>query len=335
MINVAINGFGRIGRNFLRAVLQDTETAKKIHVVAINVGSADLKTVAHMFKYDSIMGTYPGNVRIKNNELDIDDHRITMINELDPKKIDWYKFSIDWVVDCSGKFTDRKDAIKHIESGAKRVLISAPAKDADVTIIPGVNDFAYNPDEDIIVSLGSCTSNAIIPTLKVLNDAFTIKHGCMTTIHAYTNTQVLLDVERKDLRKARAAAINIIPTSTGAAKVIGEVLPELNGLISGQAIRVPIANVSLIDLAFVAEEKISAEKINDAFTFAARVEPLKGILDISFEPLVSSDYCGNDFSVVIDGLMTGTKGNLGKVFGWYDNEWGYSERMKDFLLNLG
>jgi len=331
-MNIAINGFGRIGRTFLRTVLEDKETAKKIHVVAINVGPADLKTVAHMFKYDTIMGTYPGKVSIKNNELDIDDHRITIINELDPKKIDWYKFSIDWVVDCSGKFTARKDAMKHIESGAKRVLISAPAKDPDATIIPGVNDFEYNSDDDKIVSLGSCTSNAIIPMLKVLDDAFTVLHGFMTTIHAYTNTQVLLDVERKDLRKARAAALNIIPTSTGAAKVIGEILPSLNGLIGAQAIRVPIAAVSLIDFVFTAEEKISAEKINDAFTFASRVEPLKGILDISFEPLVSSDYIGNNFSVTVDGLMTDTKGNVGKVLGWYDNEWGYSERMKDFLL---
>jgi len=334
MINVAINGFGRIGRNFLRAVLQDEEIKKKLRVAVINVGTANVESVAHMFKYDTIMGTYPADVRIKKGELRIGDYRINIIAETDPKKIAWYEFGIDWVVDASGKFTDRKGAALHLESGAKKVLITAPAKDEDVTIIPGVNDTDYNPKKHNIVSLGSCTTNAIVPMLKILQDNFTIKHGFMTTIHAYTNTQVLLDVERRDLRRARAAALNIIPTSTGATKVIGKVLPDLDGLIGGTAIRVPVATVSLIDLVFVTEENVTSKNINKVFTSASKRSPFKGIVAITDEPLVSSDYIGNNFSVVIDGLLTDAKENVGKLFGWYDNEWGYSVRLKDFLLSV-
>jgi len=332
MINVAINGFGRIGRSFLRSVLEDQKTDKKLQVVAINVGPANLEAIAHGFKYDTIMGTYPGDVRIKNHELQIGSHRINLMSELNPEKIDWYKYSIDWVVDASGQFTRREGAKKHLKAGAKRVLITAPAKDEDITIIPGVNDFDYNPEFHKIVSLGSCTSNALVPMLKVLHDAFTVKRGFMTTIHAYTNSQVLLDVERKDLRRARAAALNIIPTSTGAVQVIGKVLPNLNKLIDGTAIRVPVGIVSFIDLTITAETELNKEKINDAFAIAARELPLQGILNISRNPLVSSDYKGNSFSVVIDSLLTKASGNMANVFGWYDNEWGYSERLKDFLL---
>jgi len=332
MINVAINGFGRIGRNFLRVVLEDKEVAKKFHVVAINVGSAPLEAVALMFKYDTIMGTYKGDVRVEKGELRIDDHRINLIYELDPKKIDWRRYGIDWVVEATGKFTHRQGATKHLEAGAKHVLITAPAKDEDITIIPGINDFEYNPELNKIVSLGSCTTNAIVPMLKVLYDAFTVKRGFMTTIHAYTNSQVLLDVERKDLRRARAAALNIIPTTTGATKVLGKVLPELNGLIGGTAVRVPVGIVSLVDLSFVAEVDLTKEKINDAFAIASRQLPLEGIVKITQEPLVSSDYKGCDYSVVVDGLLTEANGTMGKVFGWYDNEWGYSARLRDFLL---
>ncbi|MFC1842825.1 type I glyceraldehyde-3-phosphate dehydrogenase [Candidatus Dependentiae bacterium] len=333
MINIAINGFGRIGRNFLRAVLQDKASHKKIRVVVINVGPAKLHSVAHMFKYDTLMGEYLGDAKVKDNELEINGYRVTLLNQTDPKKIEWYKYGVDWVVDATGKFTSREGAQLHLDSGAKNVLITAPAKGEDVTIIPGVNDQDYNPERDHIVSLGSCTTNAIMPMLKVLHEKFVVKNGFMTTIHAYTNTQVLLDVEKKDLRRSRAAALNIIPTTTGATKVLGKVMPELEGLIGGNAIRVPVAKVSLIDLTFIAKEVITKEKINHAFEYASK-EGLKGILDISYEPLVSSDYSENNNSVVIDGLLTKVISHTGKIFGWYDNEWGYSVRLKDFLLSV-
>jgi len=331
MINIAINGFGRIGRNFLRAILQDSDALKKLKISVINVGPANLDAVAHMFKYDSVMGTYLADVQVKGDFLDVDGYKIKILSETDPKNISWSNFDIDWVVDVSGRFTEGQKAQMHIDSGAKKVLISAPAKGEDVTIIPGVNDDDFNKNNHKIVALGSCTTNAIVPVLKVLHDAFGIKSGFMTTIHAYTNTQVLLDVEHTDLRRARAAAINIIPTTTGATKVLGKIIPELDGLIRGRAIRVPVAKVSIIDLSFVASEELSAKKINDAFLQASKGH-MKGILDISDEPLVSSDYSGNNFSVVVDGLLTDAIGNTGKVFGWYDNEWGYSVRLKDFLL---
>jgi len=333
VINVAINGFGRIGRNFLRAVLKDENSSKKMRIVAINVGPANIDDVAHTFKYDTLMGTYPGDVRIKKNELRIDDHRINIVAKLDPGKIDWFSFGVDWVVDATGKFASKEGAMLHLVSGAKKVLITAPAKDADVTIIPGVNDGDYDKEGHNIVSLGSCTTNAVVPMLDVLHKSFGIKSGFMTTIHAYTNSQVLLDVERKDLRRARAAALNVIPTTTGATKVVGKVLPALDGLIGGVAVRVPVAKVSLIDLMFVAKKQLSVEAINKVFQEASQ-KHLKGIVDISMEPLVSSDYSGNDHSVVIDGLTTDARGDTGKVFGWYDNEWGYSVRLKDFLVSV-
>jgi len=334
MINVAINGFGRIGRNFLRAVLKDENALQKIRITAINVGPAKLDSVAHMFKYDTILGMYPGQVRVKKKELQIDQHRINIINETDPKKISWSEFGVDWALESSGKFTNRDSAKLHLESGSKKVLITAPSVDEDITIIPGVNNLSYDKEIHNIVSLGSCTTNAIAPMLKVLHECFGIKQGFMTTIHSYTNTQVLLDVEKKDLRRARAACLNMIPTSTGATKVLGKVLPELDGVIGGAAIRVPTANVSLIDLSFVAKERISVEKINKIFEKSSQAGPLSGIIDISYEPLVSSDYGGNNYSVVIDGLITDVRGQMGKVFGWYDNEWGYSVRLKDFLVDV-
>jgi len=333
MINVAINGFGRIGRNFLRAVLKDESCQEKIKVVAINVGPASLESVAHMFKYDTLMGIYSDEVKVYENELEINGNRIFIVNEVDPKNIEWYKYGVDWVVEATGKFTHAAGAKMHISSGAKKVLITAPAKDESVTIIPGVNDSDYDKEKHNIVSLGSCTTNAIVPMLKILHDTLGVAHGFMTTIHAYTNTQVLLDVERKDLRRARAAALNIIPTTTGATQVVGKVLPELDGLVGGTAIRVPVAKVSLIDLTFVSKREVSAGKINNVFLDASK-EEFKNIVDISMEPLVSSDYSANDHSVVIDGLLTDVTGNVGKVFGWYDNEWGYSVRLKDFLVNV-
>ncbi|KKP29611.1 MAG: Glyceraldehyde-3-phosphate dehydrogenase, type I [candidate division TM6 bacterium GW2011_GWF2_30_66] len=334
MVNVAINGFGRIGRNFLRAVLQDKSCHEKIKVVVINVGNANIDYIAHMFRYDTLLGIYPGDVQIKNNELIIDGYKIAIISELDINKIDWRKYLVGWVVDATGKFTDRAGAQLHINSGAKKVLITAPGNDEDVTIIPGVNYQDYIPTKHNIVSLGSCTTNAIAPILKVLHENFIIERGFMTTIHAYTNDQVLLDVEKKDLRRARAAALNIIPTTTGAQKVVGKVLPELNGLIGGTAIRVPVGKVSLIDLSFNAKKEITVEKINKAFELASKSGQLAGIMSVICEQLVSSDFSGNNNSVIIDSLLTDVEQNMGKVFGWYDNEWGYSVRLKDFLLKV-
>lgn len=345
-MNVAINGFGRIGRNFLRAVLQDKPCHEKIKIVVINIGQADVATVAHMFKYDTLMGMFPGNVLVKEGfygngqddksgaQLIVDGYAINLISEFDVQKIDWAKYGVDWVVDATGKFTKRDGAQLHISSGAKKVLITAPAENEDVTIIPGVNDSDYDPVKHNIVSLGSCTTNAILPIIKIMHENFVIERGFMTTVHAYTNDQVLLDVEKKDLRRARAAALNIVPTTTGAQKVIGKVMPELNGLIGGASVRVPVGKVSLVDFAFDAKKTISIEAINKAFERASIVAPLKGVLTISNEPLVSSDYAGNNSSVVVDGLLTDVKQNMAKVFGWYDNEWGYSVRLKDFLKKV-
>jgi len=333
MVNVAINGFGRIGRNFLRAFLQDENAQKNIKIVVINIGPADLDALAHMFKYDTLLGTYPGSVFTTKNELEINGFKTSVIAETDPKKINWSEYNVDWVVDATGAFTSKEKAQLHIDAGAKKVLITAPAKNEDVTIIPGVNNGDYEPANHNIVSLGSCTTNALAPMLKVLHENFDVKHGFMTTIHAYTNSQVLLDVERKDLRRARAAALNIIPTTTGATKAIGKVMPELDGKIGGAAVRVPVGKVSLIDLTFVTKRDITIYKINQVFEQAAQKD-LKNILDISFVPLVSSDYSANNHSVIIDGLLTDVNGHMGKVFGWYDNEWGYSVRLKDFLVSV-
>ncbi len=327
-MRVAINGFGRIGRSFLRCVEQDAKNS--FEVVAINIGSSQAEYVAHMFKYDTLMGKFQGDVAIHGDELVIDGHRIKIITELDPEKLPWKQMNIDWVVDCTGKFTHRDGAQKHIAAGAQRVLISAPAHDEDVAIIPGVNQELFNPAEHKIVSLGSCTTNAFMPTLKVLDDAFGIVRGCMTTTHAYTNSQVLLDVEAKDLRFSRAAALNIIPATTGASKMLSKILPHLADKVLAKAMRVPVGKVSLIDLVFTTQKELSVEAIHDAFKHAAQ-NKMKHIVALTMEPLVSSDFSGDPHSVIIDGLLTTTNGTMGQVFGWYDNEWGYSVRMKDFL----
>ena len=333
MINVAINGFGRIGRNFLRAVLQDQEALKKIKVVAINVGPARLETVAHMFKYDTIMGNFHGSVQQKNDMLIVDGYEISLIAELDPAKTGWDRFGIDWVVEATGKFTNKEEASKHFNAGAQSVLITAPAKNEDATIIPGVNEEMFDKTKHKIVSLGSCTTNALLPMLKILHESFGIERGFMTTIHAYTNSQVLLDVEKgTDLRRARAAALNIIPTTTGATKVLGKVMPELDGLIGGVAVRVPVAKVSLIDLIFTAKKELSAQNIRDAFKKASQGK-LSSIIGVTDEQLVSSDFCGDPHSVIIDLSIVDVCGNVGKLFGWYDNEWAYSVRLKDFLVH--
>lgn len=331
MMRVAISGFGRIGRTFLRCVLQDKKTRERMQIVAINVGNGQPESTAHMFKYDTLMGTFPSSVHMEGDELVIDDYRIKVVAELEPEKLPWKRLDIDWVVDCTGHFTTRDGAKKHITAGAKRVLISAPAHDEDVAIIPGVNEELFDAAKHTIVSLGSCTTNAFMTMLKVLNDEFGIVRGCMTTTHAYTNSQVLLDVDAKDLRFSRAAALNIIPSTTGASKMLAKVIPALAGKISAIAIRVPVGKVSLIDLVFESKKDLSVAAMHAAFTAASQAG-MKNILALTMEPLVSSDFSGDPNSVVIDGLLTNVNGPMGQVFGWYDNEWGYSMRMKDFLL---
>ncbi|HEX4069312.1 MAG TPA: type I glyceraldehyde-3-phosphate dehydrogenase [Candidatus Babeliales bacterium] len=329
-MRIAINGFGRIGRNFLRCIKED-KIKNNIEVVAINIGNSKSEYVAHMFKYDTLMGKFKGEVALKGDELIVDGQRIKILAELDPEKLPWKSLKIDWVIDCTGKFTHRDGAQKHITAGAQRVLISAPAHDEDIAIIPGVNEKLYDAQKHKIVSLGSCTTNAFMPTLKVLDDAFGIVGGCMTTTHAYTNSQVLLDVEAKDLRLSRAAALNIIPTHTGAADMLEKILPHLKDKVSAKAMRVPVGKVSLIDLVFITQKDLSVDAIHDTFKRAAQSN-MKNILALTMEPLVSSDFSGDPHSVIIDGLLTTTNATMGQVFGWYDNEWGYSERMKDFLV---
>lgn len=333
MINVAINGFGRIGRNFLRALLSNNTASKKITVSVINIGPAKLDMIAHMFKYDTLLGTFPETVSYENGFLFIGDHKIAIIAEVDPKAIDWKKYHVQWVVESSGQFTSRDRAELHIHAGAPYVLISAPAKGEDISIIPGVNENDFNPQKDKVVSLGSCTTNAFVPMLKLLDDAFGIAQGFMTTIHAYTNTQVLLDVEDSDERRSRAAALNIIPTTTGASKMVGKLLPNLEGKVDAVAIRVPVAKVSLIDLVIHATSSLTPEGVNTVFKKASE-GALKGIVGYSQEPLVSSDYSGDNHSVTIDAQLTKTNDRMAQLFGWYDNEWGYSMRLVDFLLHV-
>lgn len=330
-MRIAINGFGRIGRNFLRTILQDAKAREKIIIAVINIGPARYESVAHMFKYDTLMGSFNGSVVVENKELVINGYRIPLIAEKDPALINWAHYAVEWVVESSGHFTQRAAAQKHLVSGVHGVLISAPAHEADITIIMGINNHLFNEKSDRIVSLGSCTTNAIVPMLDVLDKKFGIESGAMTTVHAYTNTQVLLDVETSDLRRSRAAALNIIPTSTGSSDLIGTLLPQLKDKIVTTALRVPVAKVSLIDLTFWTRTQLSSAIINDAY-LQAQSGYLKNIMAVTHEPLVSTDFYGNNSSVVIDSLMTHAHGNMGQVFGWYDNEWGYSERLKDFLF---
>ncbi|MBT3455480.1 type I glyceraldehyde-3-phosphate dehydrogenase, partial [bacterium] len=300
----------------------------------INIGPSDPGLIAHLFEYDTLMGKYPGAVSMENNNLVIDGYSIPIIAEADPVKLPWKKFGIDWVVESSGRFRTREASFKHIEAGATKVLVSAPMNGEDITVIPGVNDSSYDPKKDVIVSLGSCTSNALLPIIKVLHERLEIKRGFMTTIHSYTNDQVLLDVEKNDPRRARAAALNIIPTTTGVTKVIGKVFPELGSKIFGRSVRVPVAKVSLIDLVVETVKESTRDMVNGFFKEEEK-DSLIGILSVTDKELVSSDFSGNSFSVVVDAPLTQVDGNLIKVFGWYDNEWAYSVRMKNFLEQRG
>ena len=324
-MKVAINGFGRIGRCILRAALARKEP---IEFVAIN----DLDSpaaMAHLFKYDSVHRTFPGEVSATDKAMTVDGRSIAFTAEKDPTKLPWKALGVDLVLECTGRFADREGATHHLAAGAKKVIISAPAKGPDVTLAFGVNSQAYDPAKHQILSAASCTTNCLAPTAKVLLDSFGIEKGLMTTIHSYTNDQRILDLTHKDLRRARAAALSMIPTSTGAAKAIGDVLPALKGKMHGLSVRVPTPNVSLVDLTVVLGKKASAEEINAAFRKAAE-GPLKGVLEYSEAQTVSVDYNGNPHSAIVDGTNTFViEGNLAKVMAWYDNEWGFSNRMVD------
>jgi len=325
-VRVAINGFGRIGRLTLRTMLERHK--KDLTVVAIN-DMADLQTNAHLFRYDSTYGIFPGKVEVGKGMLKIDGLNITVMNQKDPSRLPWRQLRVDIVIESTGVFTDAAQVRAHLEAGAKKVIITAPAKDEDITVVLGVNDSAYNPRKHHIVSNASCTTNCLAPVAKVIHDHFGIERGLMTTIHAYTNDQRILDLMHKDLRRARAAAMNIVPTSTGAAKAIGLVMPELKGKLHGLSLRVPTSTVSVVDLVADLKKSASVEDLNHAFKQAGEGK-LNGILAYCDEPLVSSDFRGNSASSIVDGLSTVVlEGRMAKVLSWYDNEWGYSCRVGD------
>ena len=331
-VKVAINGFGRIGRLVARAILARPDSG--LVLVAIN-DLADAKSNAMLFKRDSVHGSYPGNVSAEGQHLIVDGQRILVTAELDPANLPHAEHGVDIALECTGFFTDRESASKHLTAGAKRVLISAPAKGVDLTVVYGVNDDKLTA-EHTIVSNASCTTNCLAPIAKVLNDSIGIERGLMTTIHSYTNDQKILDQIHTDMRRARAAAMNIIPTTTGAARAVGEVLPELKGKLDGSAIRVPTPNVSLVDLTFTPKRDTTRDEVNALLKAAATTGPLAGILDWSDEPLVSIDLNGNPASSTVDSLETAViEGKLVRVVSWYDNEWGFSNRMVDTAGAMG
>ena len=328
-IRVGINGFGRIGRNFFRA---QQALGADIEIVALN-DLGDAKTMAHLLKYDSNLGPFQGDVMLGDGVLHAAGEDVKMLSERDPAALPWGDLGVDVVVESTGIFTDREGAQKHLDAGAKKVLISAPAKDPDFTVVLGVNDDAYDPDAHHIVSNASCTTNCVAPLAKVLHELAGIESGFMTTIHAYTNDQVILDFPHKDLRRARAAAINLIPTSTGAAKAIGLVLPDLEGKVDGIAVRAPVATGSLTDLVVQLGRETTADEVNAAYREAA-AGSLEGLLQYSEDPIVSTDINGNPYSCIFDSPLTMAHGSTVKVFGWYDNEWGYSCRLVDLIPKL-
>jgi glyceraldehyde 3-phosphate dehydrogenase len=329
-VKAGINGFGRIGRNLFRAA---KERGADVDWVAVN-DITDTKTLAHLLKYDSILGPYPGTVEATGDSLVVDGDELKVFAERDPAALPWGDLGADVVVESTGLFTDRENASKHLSAGAKKVIISAPAKEPDVTIALGVNDDAYDKDAHHVISNASCTTNCLAPVAKVLHDTVGIEHGLMTTIHAYTADQRLQDLPHKDLRRARAAAINLIPTSTGAAKAIGLVIPELNGKLNGVAIRAPIPTGSVVDLTVRVAKDTSVEEINGAMKAAAE-GPLEGILQYTEEPIVSSDIVKSPYSSIFDAELTAVlEGNFVKVFSWYDNEWGYSNRLVELAQRV-
>ncbi len=329
-IRVGINGFGRIGRNVFRASLNEPE----LEFVAIN-DITDAKTLAHLLRYDSVHGQLDANIVAEDNALVVDGKRIEIIQERDPGKLPWGNLGVDIALESTGLFTAREQASLHLSAGAKKVIISAPAKNPDITVCYGVNHTNYDPASHHIVSNASCTTNCLSPVAKVLHESFGITHGLMTTVHAYTNDQRILDLPHSDIRRARAAAQSMIPTSTGAARAVGEVLPELKGKLDGMAVRVPTANVSVVDLVAELGKTVSADAVNEAMRIAAE-GPLKGVLQYCEEELVSVDFNGNPHSSIFDSALTKVMDdNFVKVLSWYDNEWGFSNRMRDMTLFIG
>ena len=329
-LRVGINGFGRIGRNFFRASL--TRDADFDIVAANDLG--DAKTMAHLLQFDSTLGPFPGDVAIEDGVLHAAGQQIELLSERDPAAMPWGDLGVDVVLESTGFFTDREGAQKHLDAGAKKVVISAPATDPDITVALGVNDEKYDPETHHIISNASCTTNCLGPLAKVLNDSFGIQNGFMTTIHAYTADQRLQDMPHSDLRRARAAAINLIPTSTGAAKAIGLVLPELAGKLDGVAVRAPVPTGSVTDLVATLGKDVTVDEVNAAYDAAAASGPLAGYLQYSTDPLVSTDINESPYSCVFDSKLTMARGNVVKVFGWYDNEWGYSCRLVDLVNKL-
>jgi glyceraldehyde 3-phosphate dehydrogenase len=328
-IRVGINGFGRIGRNFLRAAFHD----KDLQIVAVN-DITDAKTLAHLLAYDSVHGRFKGKVEAKGDALVVNGKKIQVLSERDPAKLPWKKLGVQVVIESTGIFVDREGASKHLKAGAKKVIITAPAKDPDVTLVLGVNDEHYDAKKHNIISNASCTTNCLAPVVKVLHDKFGVRHGLMTTTHAFTNDQRILDLPHSDMRRARAASLSMIPTTTGAAKAVTLVMPELKGKLDGMAIRVPTPDVSVVDFVAELEKETTGEAVNAALRSAARGK-LKGILTVCDDPLVSVDFLGDPHSSIVDGACTRVlDGHQVKVLSWYDNEWGYSCRVRDLVKFL-
>jgi glyceraldehyde 3-phosphate dehydrogenase len=330
-IRVGINGFGRIGRNFFRSHLQ---RGGDFDVVAAN-DLGDAATMAHLLKFDSVLGPLGKDVQVGDGAITVDGQELKILAERDPGNLPWGDLGVDVVIESTGFFTDRDGAAKHLDGGAKKVIISAPAKGPDVTMVLGVNDDAYDPESHHVISNASCTTNCVAPLAKVLHDEFTIEQGFMTTIHAYTNDQNILDLPHEDLRRARAAAINLIPTSTGAARAIGLVLPELQGKVDGMAMRAPVPTGSIVDLVCRIGRETSAGEVNQVFSAKADTGNFEGILSYSEEALVSTDIIHSPYSSIFDSELTMVNGNMVKVLGWYDNEWGYSCRLVDLVAKVG
>jgi glyceraldehyde 3-phosphate dehydrogenase len=329
-VRVGINGFGRIGRNFFRSV---RKRGADVEIVAVN-DLGDAKTMAHLLKYDSVLGPFDGDVDASGDGIGVDGVELRLLNERDPAALPWGDLGVDVVLESTGLFTKREQAQLHLDAGAAKVLVSAPATDPDVTLVLGVNDDSYDPDEHRIISNASCTTNCVAPLAKVLHDAWGIESGFMTTIHAYTNDQQILDLPHKDLRRARAAAINLIPTSTGAAKAIGVVIPDLKGKVDGVSVRAPVPDGSLTDLVVTLGAEVTADEVNARYRELADTGALAGILRYSEDPIVSSDIVGDSYSCIFDSKLTMAHGSTVKVFGWYDNEWGYSCRLVDLVQRL-
>src|SRR5438874_1236565 len=327
---VGINGFGRIGRNFLRAQLQH---GGEFEVVAAN-DIADTRTMAHLLKHDSVLGLLDVPIEAGEGFIRVAGNEIRFTTEKDPAQLPWAELGVDVAIESTGLLTKRDDAAKHLEAGAKKVVISAPATDPDITLVLGVNDRAYDPEQHHIVSSASCTTNCVAPLAKLLHDAYTIERGFMTTIHAYTNDQRTLDLPHSDLRRARAAAINLIPTSTGAARAIGVVLPDLKGKVDGMSMRAPVPTGSIVDLVVAVSKETNVDEVNDLFRSKADTGDFEGILQYTDEPIVSTDIVHSSYSSIFDSELTMVNGNLVKVFGWYDNEWGYSCRIVDLVAKI-